>query len=153
MKCTQKIVLMLSLVSPNAMASARSVCEIYAKNADSLPVIRTVEASSAHLTQTELGLIQTTILFLNPGTPLTAAEALAEFRDDQGEGSNAGALTFREITTNGRKHQVASVTYYPGDNQYGLLFEIVGAGAQMRAEVIGRIGDGDISCLRYVEVN
>ena len=70
-------------------------------------------------------------------------EAVLHFEDRNAEeleaGTNAGEIIYYAA---GSK-KIAMVHYYPGDNEYGALFEVKNGTHQMLAT----IGDGEINCL------
>lgn len=53
-------------------------------------------------------------------------------------GSNAGWISYFEL--NGRR--LAKVVYFPGDNEYGAIFQVGSRGYKM----LSAVHDGDLSC-------
>jgi hypothetical protein len=126
--------------------NAPSLCEFWAKS-DNLAASRVVQPRDQELSKFELGMVQHTVLHVT-GEPVTPAESLAIFTDADNGGSLGGQIEYYEI---GGK-TLANVTYYPGDNEYGLLFQVwtFDDGSQSLG-MIGSIGDSDRYCLTYVE--
>jgi hypothetical protein len=71
------------------------------------------------------------------------ADAVLHFEDRNADelqaGTNAGEIAYYAA---GSK-KIAMVHYYPGDNEYGAIFEVKNGSHKM----IATIGDGEISCL------
>lgn len=72
---------------------------------------------------------------------ITMKEALELFADKSSYrdiGYNAGSIFYTRF----KNTVLAKVVYYPGDNEYGAIFEIKGA----RFRMITAINDGDLVC-------
>ena len=142
--------LSLAILAFSGVALA-TPCESYA-TLDNPRVLKTVEPASMELSNSEKGMIQTVILVGNPSQPMSLAKSIAQFTDADSGGSNGGSLVYSEVKIGERKHTIVRATYYPGDNEYGALFQIYKTAQGDYATFIGTVGDGDISCLSYVNV-
>lgn len=139
---------LLGICLSTSAFSAATTCETYAA-ANNLPSVRVVNPATDVLTDVEKGMIQTTILVGNPGQPMTLEQAIAQFTDAENDGSNGGSLVYSKIKVGNRTRTVVRATYYPGDNEYGVLFQQTSAQAGIYVDMLGTIQDGDIVCLSY----
>lgn len=141
------------LIPASFAANKKTTCEIYAKAMENedLPVVKTVDPSKTKLNKEELGMVQTAVLTGNPSESLSAEKALSVFLDkENGSGSDAGYLTFTELTANDKKFTVVRVTYYPGENEYGALFTYKKLeSGYVDVSLIGQVRDTDVVCLIY----
>lgn len=139
-----------STVKDNTVVSNKSLCATYAS--EELDAYKTVNPFEEAVTASEKAMIQTAVLVSGHDTALTPDEALNIFADKDNDGSLGGFINYFKVTINGKEKTMASVAYYPGDNEYGALFQIYtyGDGATS-ASLIGTIGDSDVYCLTYTE--
>lgn len=137
-----------SLIFSTSAFAAPSTCETYAST-DDIPAIRIVEPATDTLTDVERGMIQTTILVGNSARPVTVEQAIAEFTDAAHGGSNGGNIVYSEIKVGNRTRTVVRVTFYPGENEYGLLFQETKKQSGIYVDLLGTIQDGDILCLNF----
>ncbi len=131
-------------------STALSLCETFAKSED-LAAFKVVKPAEEALSPMEKAMIQAAVLSTDL-TPVTPEQALDIFTDKDNGGSLGGDITYFKIQHNGREKLLANATYYPGDNEYGALFEVwtFDDGTQS-AGMIGEIGDSDVYCSRFVE--
>lgn len=124
---------------------AVTVCEKFAL--DLGRPLETVAPLSPSLTSAEKAMIQMTVLYANTEKPIVDfADALAVFADirPNGEvGSLGGQIEYFSV---GRS-RVAKVAFYPGDNTYGLIFNVFQYGEFTNPMIVGTIADDSISCL------
>jgi hypothetical protein len=142
------LILLAALFSTQAFAI--SVCK-YDETSDLTEAIahsrytKTESKNHKKFTKAELKLIHKTISAEDfyAGKKLTEAEALHIFGDyyeDETEtGSDAGEIDYYIVGT----QQIIIVHYWPGENEYGAIFEIK-AGKTVH---VANIGDSFISCL------
>lgn len=153
MKTTKKANLLIASVILCAAApsfAAPSLCEIYAHASESaLKTLKTTDPAQDRLSKSEQAMIQLAVMTNHASEPMTAEQALDEFIDKAGRGSNAGKLHYFSIVGQNPAHTIVSVTYYPGDNEYGALFSQFHEDGPV--DLIGLIQDGDIQCLNYVD--
>ncbi len=127
----------------------RNICETYRATEDTVVAREVVDPAVATIEAYQLGMVQASILVENPAQPLTPSEALAAFTDAENQGANGGNLTTYLMPYERSHAFLVRATYFPGENEYGALFEIHVGGGYERADLIGTIRDGDISCLTY----
>ena len=149
-------ILGLSLVLVGAFLSSaakvekkKSLCEMMAHD-EGVQHVKTIELDGkpdVELKDVEKAMIQMSVLSSTGGQAYTPKEAVGIFTDtfDGRDGGLGGAISYFEV--DGKT--VAKATFYPGDNEYGLLFRIY----KSYASQIGTVGDSDIYCLNYVEVD
>ncbi len=96
--------------------------------------------------------VQSVALF-NGSSVLTPPQSVEVFFDLKSAiGSASGEINYLDIhnTATSKRAEVAVATYFPGDNEYGLVYRVV-RGATVSAPVsmtiIGVVRDGEISCL------
>ena len=93
-------------------------------------------------------MIQTAVLMTDSSTPVTPDQAVDIFADKENDGTLGGTVAYYKVKQGSNEKTLANVTYYPGDNEYGALFQIwtFSSGFQS-VGMIGTIGDSDIYCL------
>jgi hypothetical protein len=129
-----------------------SLCETALKR-ESLTSSSVVEYGTTFSKQ-ELSMIQSTVLLVNNDEPINIDPALDVFFDrvDGRRGSLGGSINYYSYhTPTGREKKMAVVTYYPGDNEYGAIFDILSYGDLLRPSLAGLIHDGEVSCLVFSE--
>ena len=151
MKKLSNAILAASLMAAHG-AFGESVCDTYAKSQTTLAPTQEMVAFGNTLTPDQLGLIQTATQIVNPMDAKSPNANLSEFSDVQGGGSSGGKLIYIDVTVDRTVHHVVRVVYYPGDNEYGALFELNTALNRHWASLIGIVTDGDVSCLHFVDV-
>jgi hypothetical protein len=148
---TKLITLLFAALVPSfALASNAEICNALSKSPVALKVTKTVEPRKDKLNKEEAALIQTTIHIVDPIESSTTESALEIFRDDSGDGAGAGQINYLSISINNKPVQLAKVVYFPGDNEYGAIFQLHTYSGRLHADLIATTGDGDISCLTLV---
>lgn len=145
------IAVLASAFSLNAFAKS-PVCTALEAEGAAPAKVYTVEKSDPKkvpaLNPTEMYMVQMAVMF-SGNQALTPAQAAKEFFDVKYD-SQAGSIRYMSIeTAAGKKAEVAYVTYYPGDNEYGLVFKIrrdKTTREVVSAYQLATIGDGDFSC-------
>jgi hypothetical protein len=148
--CGRAPVTTSSSLKDDTATTTKSACAVYAST--TLDAYKTVNPLSEAVTASEKAMIQTAVLVSGIDTPVTPDEALDIFTDKENDGSLGGAISYFKVTVNNKEKTIASVAYFPGDNEYGALFQIHTYGnGDTSASLIGTIGDSDVYCLTYVE--
>ena len=136
-----------SVVKDDSVNAQSSLCATYAKTQD-LVSFKSVNPLTETVSTVEKAMIQAAVLNNDNSTPVTPDEAIDIFSDKENGGSLGGTVSYFKITHNGKEKTVANATYYPGDNEYGALFQIwTYSDGSQHAGMIGTIGDSDIYCL------
>lgn len=148
--CGRAPVNAVSSVKDDTAAPSKSPCAVYAST--ELDAFKTVNPLNEAVTASEKAMIQTSVLVSGIDTPVTPDQALDIFTDKENGGSLGGAINYFKVTINGKEKTIAAVAYFPGDNEYGALFQIYTYGnGDTSASLIGTIGDSDVYCLTYTE--
>ncbi len=136
-----------SVVKDDSVTPQTSLCATYANTGD-LVAFKSVNPLTESITTMEKAMIQAAVLHTDNSTPVTPDEAVDIFSDKENDGSLGGKVSYFKVKHGGNEKTLANVTYYPGDNEYGALFQIwtYSDGSQY-AGMIGTIGDSDIYCL------
>jgi len=136
-----------SSIKDDSVARQPSLCETYAATEDMI-AYKSVNPLDEAVSDLEKVMIQTAVLVTGLSAPVTPDQAVDIFSDRENGGSLGGTVSYYKIMHRGSEKTLANVTFYPGDNEYGSLFQIwtYGAGSQS-AGIIGTIGDSDIYCL------
>jgi hypothetical protein len=128
----------------------KSLCQSFAA-IESPSSFKTTNPAQVTPSAVEMSMIQTTVL-LSHGEAVTPEQALDIFTDKENGGSLGGDITYYKVKRGNRQSTLAKVVYFPGDNEYGAIFEVwtFENGAQSSG-MIGKIGDSDLYCLEYVK--
>jgi len=137
-----------SSIKDDTGPSQLSLCATYVASED-LTELKSVNPFTETVSNLEKAMIQTVVLINNTSTPVTPDEAVDIFSDRDNRGTLGGTVTYFKINHYGREKTLANVSFYPGDNEYGALFQIwaYGHGDRSAASMIGTIEDSDIYCL------
>ena len=160
MKLMSLAVLSLTLSTTTAALADSDVCKAFKANweraedaPDALTKIKEVEKSdpkkAPKLSPMEEHMVQLAVLF-NAERAYSAKNAINEFFDVEYD-SNAGSISYHELALpSGKKIGVAIVQYYPGDNPYGMVFQLhkhPTTGEFSAARPLASIQDSDLTCL------
>jgi hypothetical protein len=136
-----------SSVKDNVVSTPVSLCATYAKTED-LVAFKSVTPFEETVTDLEKAMIQTAVLMTDSATAVTPDQALDIFSDKENGGSLGGSVSYFKVNHAGKEKTLANVTFYPGDNEYGALFQIwTYSDGNLSAGMIGTIEDSDIYCL------
>ena len=136
-----------SVVKDDSVTAQSSLCATYANTQD-LVAFKSVNPLTETVSTMEKAMIQAAVLQTDNSTPVTPDEAIDIFSDKENGGSLGGTVSYFKVMHGGREKTLANVTYYPGDNEYGSLFQIwTFSDGSQHAGMIGTIGDSDIYCL------
>ncbi len=135
-----------SSIKDDSVTAQSSLCATYAKT-DDLVAFKSVNPFDQAVSDLEKAMIQTAVLMTDT-TAVTPDQAVEIFADKEHGGSLGGTVAYYKVTHGGNEKTLANVTYYPGDNEYGALFQIwTWSNGNQSAGMIGTIGDSDIYCL------
>jgi hypothetical protein len=128
----------------------KTLCQAFAELEE--PVAATImNPAQVQPSANELSMIQTTVL-LSHVEAVTPSQALDIFTDKENGGSLGGDISYFKIKQGNRTKTLAKVVYYPGDNEYGAIFEVwTFENGNQSSGLIGKIGDSDLYCLEYVK--
>lgn len=99
--------------------------------------------NEATLTPLEREIIQHVVQWTEDNFELTQAASLIIFQDHWGEndGYNAGSIRYYSTRTKDENTRYALATYYPGENEYGLIFKVK---KNEKYELIAEVSDAFI---------
>ncbi len=132
--------------------SSANPCIVFgAQNEADLKPRKVVDPLQEPLSALENDLVFAAVLSSNlNGTVTSLTDALGAFKDVDGQGTNAGQISYFDIEVKGQPVTVARVTYFPGENEYGALFRYnLGSSGFAFASLLGLVQDGDLSCLVF----
>ena len=126
-----------------------SLCAAWGRQ-ENLTAFKVVKPLENELTDVEKAMIQVAVMQSDSSTPVTPDQAVDIFSDRENGGSLGGDISYFKFRHGRSEKTVALATYYPGDNEYGALFEVwtFDNGSQ-NVGMIGTIGDSDLYCLAY----
>jgi hypothetical protein len=139
---------MISIAASSQAFASQKLCETYAREFDTesknIEEVRSY-VSAEELSDSQKAMVQIAILMNNISKPISSASSLKEFFS----GADAGSLNYYNVKISGKTYKLARVTYYPGDNEYGALFQL--SGNEEIPSLLATVEDSEISCLSYVE--
>lgn len=148
---TQTLVRLLSVTLALPAAAESKLCQAFLNETYQPTPISSVTKPSPkrlpQLTGPEAYMVQMAVLFdhdlaLSP-------EAAAHIFFDTKHDSDTGSIDYMSVLMpNGTETKIANVVYFPGDNPYGLVFEVIGEGDDTRVKAFMSNQDGDFTCLR-----
>lgn len=139
--------------SPGSHASEGSLCTALKAQGDDAAVTAVVRKSNPKrvpaLKSVESYMVQLAVIY-HSGDALSPQKAAEQFFDLE-YGSSAGSLKYQVLRLEGgKKAEIATAEYYPGDNAYGMVFSVTRdsrTGELSRAQPLAAIVDGDRECL------
>jgi len=136
-----------SLADGPTPVAQESLCRTFT-NLEEPTAERIVTPFTDAVSSVETAMIQMAVLSTDSTTPVTPDQALAIFADKDNEGSLGGTIEYFKVMHNNREKTVIRAVYFPGDNEYGVLFrQIVYGNGQIHVGMIGTIGDSDVYCM------
>ena len=142
----------LSAATLKSRKSSANPCIVFgAQNEAGRKPRKVVDPLKEPLSALENDLVFAAVLSSNlNGTVTSLTDALSAFKDVDGQGTNAGQISYFDIVVKGQPVTVAQVTYFPGENEYGALFRYnSGSSGFDFASLLGLVQDGSLSCLVF----
>jgi|GEM_PF-2886174 len=128
-------------------ATSESLCAAWGRH-ENLSAFKIVKPFSEAVSDLEKAMIQVAVMQTDSSTPVTPDQAVDIFADRDNGGSLAGEVSYFKMRHGRGEKTLALATYYPGDNEYGALFQVwTFENGTQQVGMIGTIGDSDLYCL------